>query len=51
MGNLCVKVDNSNDSPQVNILYPYTKSIHVNRFFKKNHLCKHGKYLCVICYN
>lgn len=53
MGNLCIKTENSYDSPKIIKLPPYfeDKNIYVKRFLKKNNLCKHGKSYCPICLN
>ena len=42
MGNLCIKTENSYDSPKIRKLPPYfeDKNIYVKRFLKKNNLPK-----------
>ena len=53
MGNLCIKTENSYDSPKIIKLPPYfeEKNIYVNRFLKKNNLSKNGKSYCSNCLN
>lgn len=53
MGNLCIKTNNTFETPKIKILPPYfdKKNIYVDRFLKKNNLCKHGKSYCPKCLN